>query len=101
MAGFSAVTSACGHDQANRSIAPVLASRSSPPRRENADRVVRGPAGGRGGLNRGQRACLAKNAVNAWCWCRSACWSGTDDTPGKNARPGSFFIAVSARSVSA
>ena len=39
MAGSSAVTSTSGHDQTNRSIASVLASRSSPPRRENADRV--------------------------------------------------------------
>ena len=39
IAGSSAVRSASGHDQTNRSGAPVLASRSSPPRRENADRV--------------------------------------------------------------
>ena len=39
IAGSSAVTSMSGHDQANRSGAVVLASRSTPPRRVNALRV--------------------------------------------------------------
>jgi len=43
----------------------------------------------------------AKNAENARCWCRSACCSGTLDTSVRNASSGSFFRAVSARSVSA
>ena len=43
----------------------------------------------------------AKNAVNAWCWCRSACCSGTQDTSVRNANAGSFFIAVRTRSDSA
>ena len=37
--GFRLVTSTSGHDQTNRSGALVFASRSSPPRIENADRV--------------------------------------------------------------
>jgi hypothetical protein len=44
---------------------------------------------------------VAKNARNAACSWRKACWSGTLDTSFKNAHSGAFFIAVSARSVSA
>jgi hypothetical protein len=47
----------------------------------------------------GQAAGRAKNAWKAACWWRSACCSGTEDTSFSQARPGSFFIAVSARSV--
>ena len=52
-------------------------------------------------LNLGYLARLAKNARNAACWWRKACWSGTLDTSFKNAHSGAFFITVSARSVSA
>ncbi len=49
--------------------------------------------------NRGERARFPKNAVNAWCWWRSACCSGTEETSLRNASAGSFFMWVSAASV--
>ena len=102
IAGSSAVTSTSGQDQTNRQRRaslgqPQLAAAQG----ERAAGVVRGLPAAPRDLNRGCRARLANNAVNAWCWCRSACCNGTEDTSDKNASSGSFFMAVSARSDSA
>ncbi|KPI19975.1 hypothetical protein OK006_9551 [Actinobacteria bacterium OK006] len=46
-------------------------------------------------LNRGYLARLPKKWVNAVCRCRSACWSGTEDTSFRYASSPVFFHAVS------
>ncbi|MDQ0596046.1 hypothetical protein QF037_000391 [Streptomyces canus] len=46
-------------------------------------------------LKRGYFARLPKRLVNATCKCRSACWSGTDDTSPRYASSSVFFHAVS------
>jgi len=68
--------------------------------RERRPGVVGGLPGA-SGLEPRVAGALLKRARNALCWWRSACWSGTDDTSFRNASSGSFFIWVSARSVSA
>ena len=90
-----------GHVHTKLSGAVPFASRNAPSFIRNADRVQVADWRPCRDLNRGYRARLAKNAWNAACWCRKACWRGTDDTSFRNARSGSFFMTVSARSDSA
>ncbi len=100
-AGSALVTSTSGHVHTKASGAGVFASHKVPSLIRNAARVYVADWRPARDLNRGYRARFSKNAVNAWCWCRRACWRGTLDTWLRNARSGSFFMAVSARSVSA
>src|SRR5699024_9515538 len=44
---------------------------------------------------------LAKNPAYAFCWSRTTCWRGTDETSFKKSYSGSRFNAVSILSASA
>ena len=83
-----------GHDQVNASGVPIFARNSAPSRYRNPDRVYSADWRPVRDLNLGQRARLAKKLVQATCWCRIACCSGTEDTWFSQARSPVAFIAV-------
>ena len=83
-----------GHDQANASGVSIFARHSRPSRYRNPERVYSADCRPFRDLNRGYRARLAKKLVYATCWCRIACWSGTEDTSFSQARSSVAFMAV-------
>jgi hypothetical protein len=83
-----------GQDQVNASGASIFARYSAPSRYRNPDRVYSADCRPLRDLNRGYRARLAKNAVNAACWWRIAYWSGTEDTSFSQAGSSVAFMAV-------
>src|SRR6266568_3285870 len=83
-----------GQDQVNSSGVPILARNSWPPRYRKPDRVYSADCRPLRDLYRGYRARPAKKLLNATCWCRIACWSGTEDTSFSQPRSSVAFIAV-------
>ena len=83
-----------GQDQVNASGLSNFARYRQPSRHRNPDRVYSADCRPFRDLNRGYRARFAKNAVNADCWWRIACCSGTDDTSFSQASSSVAFMAV-------
>ena len=83
-----------GQDQVNASGVSIFARCRRPLRYRNPDRVYSADCRPCRDLNRGYRARLAKNAAYATCWCRIACWSGTEDTSFSQASSSVAFMAV-------
>ena len=87
-----AAPSGSGRDHTMSSGSVIFARVSRPSRKRNA--LVVYSADARDfflHLNVGYLARLAKKFVNAPCRCRSACWSGTDDTSLRNASSSVLF----------
>ena len=94
MVGSSDAGSMSGHDHTNASGASIFARNSRPSRYRNAGPGVLADWRPVRDLNRGYRARLAKKLLNATCWCRSACWRGTEDTSFSQPRSSVAFMAV-------
>ena len=83
-----------GQDQVNSSGVLILARNRRPSRYRNPERVYSADCRPLRDLYRGYRARPAKKLLNATCWWRIACWSGTEDTSFSQPRSSLAFIAV-------